>query len=157
MIDAFDYDKIAEFRRLWETHGSRQDFRTAEFFDGYVDDGSFMIQGMTVKQLQYCFKRLWLLERWHEIDWTQYPVDSQMAMWKFGEEGEEHGPDNRPEFHPDHPWVVDVLSRKPALHPTIMMRLCTRECYAGLSVMPHRNFNNTAISQWSLTEVDWSI
>lgn len=89
MIDAFDYDKIAEFRRLWETHGSRQDFRTAEFFDGYVDDGSFMIQGMTVKQLQYCFKRLWLLERWHEVDWTQYPVDSQMAMWKFGEEGEE--------------------------------------------------------------------
>lgn len=35
MVGARDHDRIAEFRRLWERHGSRDDFRTAHFFDTF--------------------------------------------------------------------------------------------------------------------------
>lgn len=149
MVSAWDYPKIAEFRRLWEAHGSHQDFRTADFFKRYVDD-KFKVDGrFTVKQLLEYSDRSWVSTKW---DVGKGAGDTGYSKWEIWEDEKDDDEDDDGiwlrKHRSDHPWVVETLSRKPTLHPTIMIRLCTRDCYASLSVMPQRDFTDPYWPVW---------
>lgn len=141
MVGAGDHARIAELRRLWEKHGSRQDFRTAYFFDTCIDDNYKFNRKWTASELPGVLDRRWVTARWRAED-----KDVRFKHWEsepgpFVDKDKEHWGDSYPkDYRPDHPWVADVLSRKPNFHPTIMMRLCTQPCYAGLSEAPFLDF-----------------
>lgn len=137
MVGAWDHARIAEFRRLWERHGSRQDFRTAHFFDTYTDDNSGIDSSSTASYLD----KRWVEKRWVDED---VAVRCRYDYYEVFERENDEGYINPGlwllTYRPDHPWVADVLSRKPSFHPTIMMRLCTQPCYAGVSEAPWSEF-----------------
>lgn len=111
-------------------------------FSTLLTDDNYKIDGeRTASQLLGCLDRDWVYRRWNTGGEAVRAWYTKSEVFADGDEEDvDYSYSWTPKPRPDHPWVADVLSRKPNFHPTIMMRLCTQSCYAGLSETPFLDF-----------------
>lgn len=135
LVDARHHQRIDQFRQLWQTHGLQQDTRSAIFFfSQYINDDAKIDGDNTIQQLLNDLETMWVEAKWDLGRGPKKEGYSKDDVWEEQYTGDEDSDDDRPAIryykpNKDHPWVLSVLSRMPRIRPTIMLRLCTDDCY----------------------------
>lgn len=139
LVDALNHAEIDRYRRLFKAHIIHQnDFRTADFFEKYVDNRS-LIGGVSWTAEDWMtvihYTNLAAREKNPATSPAQMGYGSSEAIWDRDEQWEEeYYPHMKPNFA--HPLVQDAMARRPNYFPAIMMRLCVRDCYADVQCVP---------------------
>jgi hypothetical protein len=133
IVETTDRARIAQFRELWEQHGSNLDRQAALVLEEVESlDAQGEIEDIRIK---------WLLHRWRNVNpqnsisenvpdhtiWAQMPTGDN-DNWSTRPFLRQHWVINR-----DHEWAKTALFDIAELHPVIMIRLCTDKCYLGKS------------------------
>lgn len=134
LVDSRHHQRIDQFRQLWQTHGLRQDTRSANFFSQYINDDAKIDGDNTIQQVMIDLETMWLLAKWDLGRGPMKDGHGKDDVWEKQYTGDEDSDDDRPvirHYKPkkDHLWILSVLSRMPKIRPTIMFRLCIDDCY----------------------------
>lgn len=146
LVDCFDADRLDKFRRFWQEHGSKRYREAKHFFQGMVRGGVPMIHYVErPEQFLLDLQIRWLHDSFPLGPETPAVRQLKREVWRTKPQDFDDRDDD-PRFldyedlpgrpfarqlwspNPQHPWVKEVLSRMPEFGPTIMFRLCTKNC-----------------------------